>query len=76
MRIQDYETNKNLSDVSIHLTRDEASELAAYLQRMLSSPAINRVHLSEIVGSRLEKELTVALEGEGEPHLELVKQPA
>ena len=62
MRITDYEQGKNLSDVCISLTRDEAEELCAYLKRLLSCPEVGRAYLSEIVGSRLERELTVALD--------------
>jgi hypothetical protein len=62
MRITDYEQGKVLNDVCIALTRDEAEELAAYLKKLLTKPEIGRAYLSQIVGSRLEKELTIALE--------------
>lgn len=62
MRITDYERGKSLSDVCISLTRDEAEELHAYLQCLLTRPDLSRAHLSEVVGSRLERELTIALE--------------
>ncbi|HZH98404.1 MAG TPA: hypothetical protein VEX38_05485 [Fimbriimonadaceae bacterium] len=63
MRITDYEAGKNLSDVCISLTQDEAQELAAYLHRLIKSPDVNRAYLSEIVDSRLEKEITISLVG-------------
>ena len=61
MRITDYETNRNLNDVGLFLTFDEAAELAAYLQRLSSRPDIRRVHLSEVSGAHLEREITVVL---------------
>jgi hypothetical protein len=61
MRITDYETNRNLSDVGVFLTLDEADELAMYLQRLRSRPGLQRVHLSEFVGHRVEREITVSL---------------
>jgi hypothetical protein len=67
MRILDYKTQKTMNDVGIFLSKEEAEELLAYLQRLVQSPAVQRVHLSEIVGSRLERELTVALDGEPHP---------
>ncbi|MFN8218821.1 MAG: hypothetical protein U0S12_01645 [Fimbriimonadales bacterium] len=61
MRITDYETRKSLNDVSLTLTRDEAEELAVYLERLLSNPEVERAHLSEVANSRLERELTVQI---------------
>jgi len=61
MRIMDYETNRSLNDVAVYLTRDEADELCAYLLRLRARPDVQRVHLSEVVGDRLEREITVAL---------------
>ncbi|AIE85511.1 hypothetical protein [Fimbriimonas ginsengisoli] len=61
MRIMDYETNRSLNDIGVFLTADEAAELGAYLMRLSSRPSVQRVHLSEFVGHRLEREITVAL---------------
>lgn len=61
MRIMDYETNRTLNDVGVFLTFEEATELAAYLQRLSDKPDIRRVFLSEIIGDRLEREITVSL---------------
>jgi hypothetical protein len=61
MRITDYSSSKTLNDVSLSLTPSEAAELAAYLERLVSNPAIGRAHLSEVVGNRLERELTVTI---------------
>jgi len=62
MRITDYETNRNLNDVGVVLTRKEVEELAAYLQRLCNRPSVQKVYLSEIVGSRLEREISVTLD--------------
>lgn len=62
MKILDYESNKTLTDVAIYLTHDEACELAAFLNRLVDRPQIHKVHLSEIVSDRLERELTVAID--------------
>lgn len=61
MRIMDYETNRCLNDVGVFLTIDEADELADYLKRLSRQPTVQRVHLSEIVGHQLQREITVAL---------------
>ncbi len=61
MRIMDYETNRSLNDIGVFLTADEAQELCGYLQRLSDRPGIQRVHLSEIVGNHLEREITVAI---------------
>lgn len=61
MQITDYESGKNLRDVNIVLSRDEAEELQAYLGRMLKNDEIHRVHMSEVRGTHLERELTVSL---------------
>lgn len=61
MRIMDYETNRSLNDIGVFLTADEAADLAAYLTRLASRPNVQRIHLTEFVGHRLEREITVAL---------------
>jgi len=62
MRIMDYETNRSLSDIGVYLTLDEAAELSAYLQVLQTRPEIQRVHLSEILGSQLQREITVGID--------------
>jgi len=62
MRIMDYETNRSLSDIGVFLTRDEAEELCAYLQVLQTRPGVQRVHLSEILGSQLKREITVGID--------------
>jgi hypothetical protein len=61
MRIMDYETNRSLNDVGVFLTLGEAQELVAYLSRLSDVPDIQRIHLSEMKGYKLEREITVAL---------------
>ena len=61
MRIMDYETQRTLNDVGITLTAQEVDELCTYLNRLRGCPEIRQVQLSEIVGSRLEREMTFAL---------------
>ena len=62
MRIMDYETNRSLNDIGVFLTLDEADELCAYLQLLQSRPDVQRIHLSEILGSQLEREITVGID--------------
>jgi hypothetical protein len=62
MRITDYERGNTLRDVSISLTRQEAEDLAAYLHRLLSEPAVNRAYLSEVVNTSIDKEITIAVD--------------
>jgi len=61
MRITDYERGRTLSDVAITLTADEASELAAYLNRLIKHRELGHAHLSEVRGVHLERELTIAI---------------
>jgi hypothetical protein len=62
MRIFDYETNRDLNDVELHLTPQEVEDLIAYLATLKKRPELQKVHLSEVVGSRLEREITVLLD--------------
>ena len=61
MQITDYESGRNLRDVNIVLSRNEAEELQAYLSRMLTDDAIHHIHVSEVQGMHLERELTVSI---------------
>jgi hypothetical protein len=65
MRIGDYETGRELRDVSICLTKEEAGDMIAYLQRLVKDTDVVRVHLSEVKKLRIERELTFALEEGG-----------
>jgi hypothetical protein len=62
MRITDYEKGHTLRDISISLTLEEAQDLALFLNRLLKSPGVNRMYLSEVVGAHLEKEITISVE--------------
>lgn len=62
MRIIDFESGKSLNDVCITLSREEAEELCVYLTRLTTDPgAVRHVHLTELRGTSLERELAVAL---------------
>ncbi|MEQ1821837.1 MAG: hypothetical protein ABL949_04975 [Fimbriimonadaceae bacterium] len=61
MRITDYEQSKNLSDVAISLTRDEAEELHLYLCTLLKRPSVSAIHLSEITNGKLERDLRLEI---------------
>lgn len=62
MRIVDYEAAKALRDVAISLTRDEAEDLALYLNAMLNRPQVQAVHLSEFASGRIDKEIRIELD--------------
>ena len=61
MRITDFETGRSLNDVSLTLTHEEAQELCAYLGRLTTHADLGHVHLMEIEGSKVERELAVSL---------------
>ena len=61
MKITDFETGRSLNDVCLTLTREEAEELCGYLSRLTDRPDLGHVHLMEIQGSRVQRELAVAL---------------
>jgi len=62
MRITDYESRKNLTDVELSLTRDEAEELYIYLHRMLGASELRRAYLTELSGCGIARELAVSIE--------------
>lgn len=61
MRITDFETGRNLNDVCLTLTREEAEELGAYLARLTDRADLRHVHLTELRGASVHRELAVAL---------------
>lgn len=62
MRITDFETGRSLNDVSLTLTREEAEELCGYLRRLADGqPDLRYVHLTELQGTNVHRELAVAL---------------
>lgn len=62
MRITDYENAKNLSDVELVLTTDEAEELYMYLKKMLDRSGTSKAFLTEYAGTKIDRELTVSIE--------------
>lgn len=62
MRITDYENAKNLSDVELVLTTEEAEELYLYLQKMLHREGVSKAFLTEYAGTKIDRELTVSIE--------------
>lgn len=64
MRITDYEHSSHLRDVGILLTREEAEDLATYLNALLRRPAVNTVQLSEYQQGRLSREIQFQLQPE------------
>jgi hypothetical protein len=69
MRITDYEKGQSLRDICISLTIEEAQDLALYLNRLLAEPGVNRAYLSEVVGSHLDKEITIAVDAKARPSI-------
>lgn len=67
MEIRDYESGRPLNDISIVLSADEAAELHGYLSRLLSNPELRHVHLSEISGLFVDKEIAFSLDGGQQP---------
>jgi hypothetical protein len=69
MRIFDYERQRDLTDVAISLSRDEAADLLATLQRLVKQPSLSKVYLSQIRGNVIEREIAIALDKELKPAL-------
>lgn len=61
MQIRDYESGRQLRDVSIMLSAEEVLELQSYLGRLIANPEIRHVHLSEIDGCLVDKEISFAI---------------
>jgi len=62
MKITDYETGRELRDVGLSLTMEEALELRSYLSRLLNEPGLNHAFLSEVSHGGLDKELSVRID--------------
>lgn len=62
MEIRDYESGRELSDVSIVLSLDEATELHQFLGRLIEAPELKRAHISEFKSGLLDRELTISLD--------------
>ncbi len=61
MHIHDYESGRDLRDVNITLSRDEAEEMVSYLHALLKNPHINHITLNEIKNAILEKEISFSV---------------
>lgn len=62
MLIQDFESGRDIKDVNIVLSREEAEEMVVYLSRLLTRPDIKRVYISEVHGCHFEREITLSLQ--------------
>ncbi len=69
MRIFDYEGQKDLTDVAISLSRDEAADLLMTLERLVKQPNLSKVYLSQIKGNVIEREIAVTLDSKAQPAL-------
>lgn len=69
MRIFDYEGQKDLTDVAISLSRDEAADLLLTLERLVNQPDLSKVYLSQIKGNVIEREIAIALDAKVRPVL-------
>lgn len=62
MKIKDYESGRELNDVDIRLSQEEAEELLVFLSHILKGSTLMRTHLSEIRHGLLEKEITISVD--------------
>jgi hypothetical protein len=63
MIITDYESGRNLSDIGLTLTVEEAQELREYLTRLIDEPSISHAYLTEVSPNGLEKEIAIRIAG-------------
>ena len=64
MQIHDYESGRTIDDVALVLSPEEASELYAYLGRLLARPELRQVTMSEVRGVSVAREFSVVLEAQ------------
>ncbi len=64
MQITDFESGKQLRDVDIVLTREEAEDMLAYLTHLLHRPNVAFAHLSEVEKWTLKREITLSVRKE------------
>lgn len=64
MQITDFESGRQLRDVDIVLTREEAEDLLAYIGHLLHRPGVSCAYLSEIEKWSLKREITVSVKNE------------
>lgn len=62
MHIKDYESGRELRDVDIILTRDEAEELMGYLAHLLQDSHVKVAHLTEVHHLSPEKEIALSIQ--------------
>ena len=61
MQITDFESGKQLRDVDIVLTREEAEDMLAYLAHLLAHKGVPFAHLSEVDKWTLKREITLSV---------------
>jgi hypothetical protein len=64
VQITDFESGKQLRDVDIVLSREEAEDLLAYVAFLLHQPGVPCAHLSEVEKWSLKREITVSVKRE------------
>ncbi len=62
MRIKDFQSGKELTDVGIMLTEDELRDLAIYVQKLDHDPHVPCAYLTEFAGHCPISELTVQVD--------------
>jgi hypothetical protein len=63
VKIIDYQTGRELRDVSVVLTDQELDDLAVYVDRLRGDHRLTCTYLTEVCGDHLSRELSVAVEG-------------
>ncbi len=53
-----------MNDVAIQLSPEEASELAAYLDRLIQNTSVHTATLTELSGTHLSREITIQISPE------------
>lgn len=61
MQITDFESGKQLRDVDIVLTQEEAEDMLAYLHHLLHHAGVPFAHLSEVDKWTLKREITLSV---------------
>lgn len=62
MKMIDYESGRELTDVSVVLTEDELKELSAYVQKLDHDRHVPCAHLSRFEGTHISAELSLSVE--------------
>lgn len=63
MKITDYENGRQLRDIGISLTSEEAKEMIGYLQRLIEDSSISHAYLTEVSARGIEREIAVTIDG-------------